>query len=380
MNTFLAIIIIGIVGFIIYKVWLVKYFKDGYYGEDFQKAWNETIKFDDSISKIGKYLVVDIETTGLPINRNNEPENVNNWPRIIQFAWILFDAEYKLITKDSHIIMQPHRIPPDSIRIHGITDERARKEGKEASYVLSEFINVLDKTEFVIAHNIDFDIPIIDSEFIRLGKGKQFSSKTLICTMKSSIDFCKLGEGGRNKYPKLEELYQKCYYPQIRGKLKSMAAHDALNDACLAAKCFIKLKELDIIDDSQTAISYDKRTKEEKEQEQEFYLDKRREELTKPYKPKVDFTLEFETIVKNPKLKKGDSLKIVFEDMDVYLKDPVNLVIHLADQSDKVIGKLRFYDCVKPIKVHHNGYELETTHLGYYNDRYVVFIHPVKLL
>ena len=133
MNIFIAIIISGIIAFIIYKVWLEKHFKEGYHGGSSQQEWNETIQFDDSISQIGKYIIIDVETTGLPINKNDDPENVDNWPRIVQFAWVLFDADHKFITKDCYIIKQEQRIPPDATRIHGITDERARKEGKEGS-------------------------------------------------------------------------------------------------------------------------------------------------------------------------------------------------------------------------------------------------------
>ena len=37
------------------------------------------------------YLFFDTETTGLPKNWNAPIQNVNNWPRMVQIAWLLYD-------------------------------------------------------------------------------------------------------------------------------------------------------------------------------------------------------------------------------------------------------------------------------------------------
>src|ERR1035438_6557629 len=45
-----------------------------------------SIGFENSKFEKGIFLIVDTETTGLPINRNAKPEEINNWPRILQIS------------------------------------------------------------------------------------------------------------------------------------------------------------------------------------------------------------------------------------------------------------------------------------------------------
>ena len=44
------------------------------------------------------YLIFDTETTGLPTKGYHEPiSDVDNWPRLVQIAWQLHDANGVLI-------------------------------------------------------------------------------------------------------------------------------------------------------------------------------------------------------------------------------------------------------------------------------------------
>jgi len=38
------------------------------------------------------YLIIETETTGLPKKLTAPITDINNWPRMIQIAWILCDA------------------------------------------------------------------------------------------------------------------------------------------------------------------------------------------------------------------------------------------------------------------------------------------------
>jgi len=58
-------------------------------------------------------------------------------------------------------------IPMDSARIHGITTERAKTEGVSLYKVLPQFNADIEKAETVVAHNLDFDLPIVTTEFLR---------------------------------------------------------------------------------------------------------------------------------------------------------------------------------------------------------------------
>ena len=49
------------------------------------------------------YLFFDTETTGLPNDYNASPNQLDNWPRIVQIAWLLHDCEGNEISKNEFI-------------------------------------------------------------------------------------------------------------------------------------------------------------------------------------------------------------------------------------------------------------------------------------
>jgi len=83
------------------------------------------------------YLFFDTETTGLPKNWKAPVTDLNNWPRMIQIAWILCDQNGTRIESDDFII-QPEgfTIPSDASRVHGISTEKAIREGEDLEQVL----------------------------------------------------------------------------------------------------------------------------------------------------------------------------------------------------------------------------------------------------
>ena len=50
------------------------------------------------------YLIFDTETTGLPKRFNAPITDIDNWPRCIQIAWQLHDADGSLIEHQDFII------------------------------------------------------------------------------------------------------------------------------------------------------------------------------------------------------------------------------------------------------------------------------------
>lgn len=105
------------------------------------------------------YTFVDTETTGLPKRRNsNALETPDNWPNIVSVAWAVYTSNGTLV-KSSYSLVKPEGwvIEPDSIRIHGITEEIANAEGHPLRDVLFELKADLEKSEVVVAHNMEFD-------------------------------------------------------------------------------------------------------------------------------------------------------------------------------------------------------------------------------
>ena len=50
------------------------------------------------------YLFFDTETTGLPKNFKAPASDLDNWPRIVQIAWILSSQEKGRIESNDYII------------------------------------------------------------------------------------------------------------------------------------------------------------------------------------------------------------------------------------------------------------------------------------
>lgn len=195
------------------------------------------------------FLIFDTETTGLPRDYNAPISNSDNWPRMVQLAWQLHDETGKLISAKNYIIKPVgFDIPIAVANVHGITTERALKDGVDLQFALEAFKLDLEKTTYNVGHNIEFDINIVGAEFYRLVIENELANKVLLDTMKSSVDFCALkgGRGGGFKYPKLTDLHIKLFNKDFGD------AHDAAYDVDATARCFFELLKLNVIQTKET--------------------------------------------------------------------------------------------------------------------------------
>ena len=76
------------------------------------------------------YLFFDTETTGLPKRWNAPVTDLENWPRLVQLAWIMYDDRGNML-ESRDVIVKPEgfTIPPEASRVHGITTLVAREKG-----------------------------------------------------------------------------------------------------------------------------------------------------------------------------------------------------------------------------------------------------------
>ncbi len=188
------------------------------------------------------YLFFDTETTGLPKNWKVPVSDVDNWPRMVQLAWLLYNKKGEKIDSKNFIIKPENfEIPLQSSNIHGITTEKAYREGDDLTYVLVLFSDYINKATNLIAHNMQFDEKIIGAEFIRKKIKNKLFLKNRICTMISSVDYCGIKGKHGLKWPSLSELHIKLFNKDFED------AHDAFADISATADCFWKLKNLKII-------------------------------------------------------------------------------------------------------------------------------------
>lgn len=190
----------------------------------------------------GLYLFFDTETTGLPSNWKAPVTDTDNWPRIVQIAWILSNKELGRIESRDYIIKpEGFIIPEESSNVHGISTERALVEGVSLYYALLEFERDMQEASFIVAHNISFDEKVLGAEFIRKGMNNDFFEKNRLCTMQSSTQYCQLPGRYGYKWPTLSELHNVLFGKDFDD------AHNAAGDINATENCFWKLRELRLI-------------------------------------------------------------------------------------------------------------------------------------
>ncbi|MBU1347181.1 MAG: DNA polymerase III subunit epsilon [Alphaproteobacteria bacterium] len=164
-------------------------------------------------------IVLDTETTGF------DPRTGD---RLIEVGCI--EIEDLLPTgRTFHRLVNPERlIPPDAIRVHGITDDKVRDAPKFAEIVIDLMDFIGDAP--VIAHNAQFDRNFIDHECGRCGQALLAETRW--------IDTLQLAQ---KRFPGMpNSLDALCKRYKI--SLVDRALHGALIDARLLAEVYLELK------------------------------------------------------------------------------------------------------------------------------------------
>ena len=188
------------------------------------------------------YLFFDTETTGLPRSWKASITDSNNWPRLVQIAWLVFDLDGNRVDTQEFIIKpEDFTIPEDASRVHGISTEQALSDGLPLQEVLNDFQNFIAEASYLVAHNINFDEKIVGAEFIRNNMTNSIASKNKICTMEKATNYCEIPGPYGYKWPKLSELHYKLFGTGFE------EAHNAEVDINATAKCFWEMKKRELL-------------------------------------------------------------------------------------------------------------------------------------
>ena len=77
------------------------------------------------------YLFLDTETSDLPRHWNAPVSQVENWPRIVQVAWISCDEQCSVIDSQTRLIKPvDFSIAPGAFAVHGISTDFAMQHGR----------------------------------------------------------------------------------------------------------------------------------------------------------------------------------------------------------------------------------------------------------
>jgi DNA polymerase III epsilon subunit-like protein len=207
-------------------------------------------------------FIFDTETTGLPLRvpgakwgSTSEywPYNMNekyDSARIVSIAWS-FIPTFNKSTLPEQPIQSAIRFPPPEIldiptsHIHGITYEMAKQQGIPFADILEDndnrnsygnsnncggLENAILNAEYIIAHNVMFDVHILLNELWRLGNdsaiaciahiNKLLAMGRCICSGELGRGICKIPykNSKRYKMPKLVELYRHFFECEFEGQ------------------------------------------------------------------------------------------------------------------------------------------------------------------
>lgn len=189
-------------------------------------------------------LFFDTETTGLPDKRS--PVTAKHQPHVVQLAAILTEDDGTERASINLIVNPGVAIPKGASDVHGITDEVAAKYGVLPKIVAYAFRSMVARADLVVAHNIEFDLFLMEALFARLEMSSMEGCEHF-CTMAATTPILNLPPTERMlaagfnkpKPPKLEEAYRHFFSQDLVG------AHDALVDVRACRDVFFAVRALE---------------------------------------------------------------------------------------------------------------------------------------
>lgn len=185
-------------------------------------------------------IIIDTETNGLPLKSNAPFYDTDNWPELLQVAWIITNGWDVIYQNNSIIKYNSITISPEIQKLTGINEQIIKTIGREPETVINLFLNDLNKCNKIVAHNIEFDIKVLKSFFFRLGLSLNLSEKKLICTMDRAFkNKSKIKDYNQDRFLKNAELVK-----LLKIDSDNEMLHNAVYDAYLTYKCYQRLNEI----------------------------------------------------------------------------------------------------------------------------------------
>jgi DNA polymerase III epsilon subunit-like protein len=169
---------------------------------------------------------MDWETTGLVLHPDTK---LDKQPRGIEFAAVLFDDAGTILEEFEAVVDPGVEIEEIITKITGLTNEDLRGKPRVAT-IIPDIARLFSKADVLIAHNLPFDVAILELELQRL-KGSVVWPKHNLCTAQS-------WQEQWGKRPKLLELYE-----YVLGKPLEQT-HRALDDVRALVEICIKTDAL----------------------------------------------------------------------------------------------------------------------------------------
>lgn len=183
-----------------------------------------------------RILAYDTETSKMP--EWKIPSDDPCQPHIVQLAAVLADTDTREIITELDLIIRPDGwvIDPETVEIHGITQERALAEGIPEQEAVQQFLDLWDGA-FRIAFNRTFD-----QRILRIALKRYFSQDIMDAWADKETHDCTMWLSkkamGVGKTPKLVDAYEWATGKVLEGN------HNALTDARACLELYFALEDL----------------------------------------------------------------------------------------------------------------------------------------
>lgn len=197
------------------------------------------------------FLCIDTETTGLPKISGTYGNNSWAWKsaRLLELACVVFiiDIDKHLYITEQYSVLRKYNMnktEQKSTKIHGITNQDL-ENGEEIMPILSKFMELYERADFIIGHNIFFDLNVMLNEFVLAEHlfadvifNDMIKNKKHLCTARQKFSLDSIGRlnvSDREKYIRLVNLFGELF-PN-----KTYKQHRALTDVKATIDCFVKM-------------------------------------------------------------------------------------------------------------------------------------------
>ncbi|PZP51141.1 MAG: 3'-5' exonuclease [Pseudopedobacter saltans] len=182
-------------------------------------------------------MVIDTECSGLPKNWKVPYSQKDNWPYVVQVAWLIFHWDGIVVKKENfYIINSDYSIEPSARAIHHISDDFLQEKGVPRKDVLVKLkFDLLQYRPIVVGHFVELDYHLLNVEFTRIGSDSPFTDLPFFCTMQASA---RLPQMDVRRQLRLVDLFRYLFSEE------QPFPHNAIYDAEATARCFFTIKEM----------------------------------------------------------------------------------------------------------------------------------------
>ena len=171
-------------------------------------------------------FVFDTETTGLPRAYGT---NLQFQPKCIEIYAGIYSREGEEVKRYHSLYNPGFSLEPVITKITGLRDIDLKNEQKFSKFEVNKLNNILEECSAVVAHNLSFDLEIMDFEAARLGEKHRFKwPDRKVCTVEQTMHL-------KLRRMKLVELYEYLFDKPLN------QTHRAQDDVRALADCYFEL-------------------------------------------------------------------------------------------------------------------------------------------